>query len=598
MRRLPSRRPHSTSNRAVFLDKDGTLVANVPYNVDPERIRLLPGVAEGLRLLHARGYRLIVISNQPGVAQGFFPEEALGAVEERLWRLFARVGVPLAGFYYCPHHPAGRIVSYTLTCSCRKPNPGLIERAAQEHAIEVSSSWVIGDILDDIEAGRRAGCRTVFIDNGGETEWVLCPTRLPHHSVTSFLAAARLIVQVADLGGADNHTAPFFFSPSHGRGPRPCRRGRVMPEKTPWLSAERILCVRLDTIGDVLMTTPAVRALKESAANRHMTLLTSSAGAAIAPLIPEIDDVIIYDSPWMKATAPRPTSLPEYVMADSLRQSQFDAAVIFTVYSQNPLPAAFLCYLADIPLRLAHCHENPYQLLTHWVPDPEPHRFIRHEVRRQLDLAATVGCRTEDEHLSLRVPRAACLRVQHLLSDLGIGPHLPWVVIHPGATAPSRRYPPEGFATVARRLATESECQILFTGTGAEREVVDNIQTMMGIPSYSLVNQLDLGEMAALLALAPVLVANNTGPVHIAAAVGTPVVDLYALTNPQHTPWAVPHRVLFHDVPCKYCYKSVCPEGHHHCLRLVTPDTIYTAACELLATSHPKPRIHMLEGEC
>lgn len=221
MRRLPSRRLHSPSNRAVFLDKDGTLVANVPYNVDPERIRLLPGVAEGLRLLHARGYRLIVISNQPGVAQGFFPEEALGAVEERLWGLFAQVGVPLAGFYYCPHHPAGRIVSYTLTCSCRKPNPGLIERAAQEHAIEVSSSWVIGDILDDVEAGRRAGCRTVFIDNGGETEWVLCPTRLPHHSVTSFLVAARLIVRVADLGGADNHTAPFPFSPSHGRGPRP-----------------------------------------------------------------------------------------------------------------------------------------------------------------------------------------------------------------------------------------------------------------------------------------------------------------------------------------------------------------------------------------
>ena len=92
----------------------------------------------------------------------------------------------------------------------------------------------------------------------------------------------------------------------------------------------------------------------------------------------------------------------------------------------------------------------------------------------------------------------------------------------------------------------------------------------------------NLDELVAIIAIAPLLIANNTGPVHIAAAVGTPVVDLYALTNPQHTPWGVPHRVLSHDVPCKYCYKSICPEGHHNCLRLITPDSVVRAACELL----------------
>ena len=100
----------------------------------------------------------------------------------------------------------------------------------------------------------------------------------------------------------------------------------------------------------------------------------------------------------------------------------------------------------------------------------------------------------------------------------------------------------------------------------------------MGVPSHSLVARLDLAGLAALLSVAPLLVANNTGPVHVAAAVGTPVVDLYALTNPQHTPWLVNHRALSHDVPCKYCYKSVCPEGHHNCLRLVTPERVVRAA--------------------
>src|SRR3954452_17561658 len=152
-----------------------------------------------------------------------------------------------------------------------------------------------------------------------------------------------------------------------------------------WADARHILCVRLDTIGDVLMTSPALRALKGARPGRRLTLLTSRAGAEAARLVPEIDDYLTYDAPWLKATAPRASSRPEYAMAETLRRGGYQAAVIFTVYSQNPLPTAFLCYLADIPLRLAYCHENPSQLLTDWVGDPEPAQGVRHEVRRQLD---------------------------------------------------------------------------------------------------------------------------------------------------------------------------------------------------------------------
>ncbi len=348
-----------------------------------------------------------------------------------------------------------------------------------------------------------------------------------------------------------------------------------------WSSAENVLCVRLDYMGDVLMTSPALRAVKQSRPGRRVTLLTSPSGAAIAGLIPEIDDVIVYDAPWLKATAPRDSSRPEFEMIERLR-GKFDAAIIFTVYSQNPLPSAMLCYLADIPLRLAHCHENPYQLLTDWVKDGEPEEFVRHEVRRQLDLVATVGYRAEDERMSLRVPADACERVQQLLMTQGVDVTKPWLVIHPGATAPSRRYQPEGFAAAARTLAQERGYQVLFTGSGGERELVEAIRAAMDAPSHSLVDQLSLPELAALISLAPLLISNNTGPVHIASAVGTPVVDLYALTNPQHTPWSVPNRVLFHDVPCKYCYKSVCPLGHNNCLRLVPPDAIVSAVDELM----------------
>ncbi|HSK09625.1 MAG TPA: lipopolysaccharide heptosyltransferase II [Vicinamibacterales bacterium] len=354
-----------------------------------------------------------------------------------------------------------------------------------------------------------------------------------------------------------------------------------------WESAANLLCVRLDALGDVLMTTPAIRALKEGRPDRRVSLLTSPAGAGIARLVPEIDEVIVYEAPWMKATPPRAGIEAEQEMIGRLRAGAFDAAAIFTVYSQNPLPAAFLCYLAGIPRRLAHGHENPYQLLTDWVPDPEPARFVRHEVRRQLDLVAAVGARPEDERMSLAVPPAAAARARAKLAATGLDPSARFVVFHPGASAPSRRYPSEGFAQAARDLVALHECAVVFTGGAGEAELVREIQDGMDAPSFSLVGDLSLAEFAALLRLAPVLVSNNTGPVHIAAAVGTPVVDIYALTNPQHTPWLTRHRVLYHDVPCRYCYKSVCPQGHHDCLRLIAPAAVVAAAVELLDGAAP-----------
>jgi histidinol-phosphate phosphatase family protein len=179
---------------AVFLDKDGTLVEDVPYNVDPNLIRLTDGAMDGLRLLHAAGYLLIVVSNQSGVARGLFVEEALRTVEGRLRALLSAGGVPLAGFYCCPHHPDGMIDRYAVDCGYRKPSPGLLQHAAREHRIDLTRSWMIGDILHDVEAGKRAGCRTVLLDVGHETEWDQTPARTPDLVASGLLDAARLVV--------------------------------------------------------------------------------------------------------------------------------------------------------------------------------------------------------------------------------------------------------------------------------------------------------------------------------------------------------------------------------------------------------------------
>ncbi|MDP8955529.1 MAG: HAD family hydrolase [Actinomycetota bacterium] len=187
---------------AVFLDKDGTLVENLPYNADPAKMRLSPGAAEGIRLIHQAGLRLFVVSNQSGVARGHFPEEALAGVEARLRELMADAGARLAGFYYCPHHAEGRVAKYSVACDCRKPGPGMVLNAARDHAIDLSKSWLVGDILDDVEAGRRAGCRTILVDNGHETEWKTGDDRTPDHTAPDLAEAARIILSASEPAAA------------------------------------------------------------------------------------------------------------------------------------------------------------------------------------------------------------------------------------------------------------------------------------------------------------------------------------------------------------------------------------------------------------
>jgi lipopolysaccharide heptosyltransferase II len=288
-----------------------------------------------------------------------------------------------------------------------------------------------------------------------------------------------------------------------------------------WVGVKKILCLRLDTIGDVLMTTPAFRALKETFTDSQITLMTSSRGAKVGSLVPEVDEMMIYDAPWLKATPQRLNSKMEYKMAEQLRMKHFDAAVIFTVFSQNPLPSALLCYLADIPLRLAHCRENPYQLLTHWVPETDHIDDLRHEVQRQLDLVETIGAITRDTHLSIASPPEQIEDVQALLKRKGLKLDEPWVVIHPGASAPSRRYPPEGFAKAAELLDLAG-IQVVFTGDKSEKKLVHSIQGQITADTHNLAGELSLCDLSALLKIAPLLISNNTGPVHVAAAVGTP----------------------------------------------------------------------------
>jgi D-glycero-D-manno-heptose 1,7-bisphosphate phosphatase len=181
--------------QAVFLDKDGTIIEDIPYNVDIHMIKLMDDVIPGLKKLELAGFRPIIVTNQSGVARGFFKEDDVKRVGRHLGKVLKNNGIHLLDYYYCPHHPDAHLDEYRAVCTCRKPAEGMLLKAKFDHDVDLAKSWFIGDILNDVESGHRAGCRTILINNGHETEWQMTPLRKPYAMVSNFKEAADVILR-------------------------------------------------------------------------------------------------------------------------------------------------------------------------------------------------------------------------------------------------------------------------------------------------------------------------------------------------------------------------------------------------------------------
>lgn len=313
-----------------------------------------------------------------------------------------------------------------------------------------------------------------------------------------------------------------------------------------WEYVKNILVIRADNMGDVIMSSPAIRALKDTFSSK-ITLLTSSMAAGVAPFLPEVDEVIVFDLPWIKS---REAMASEAILTlvQQLKEKMFDGAVIFTVFSQNTMPAAMIAYMAGIPLRLAYSRENPYELLSNWVPDKEPYTYIQHQVLRDLALVKTIGAVTDDNTLRLNISPAAYKVADKKLSAKGVDTQKPWLIFHAGVSEKKREFPPNLWTEAAKKLIREKGFQILFTGSGSEKNLCDALEKTTGDNSFSVGGLFTLEEFISVIEKALIVVSVNTGTIHLCAAVKTPVVVLYAQTNPQHTPWRVPCEVLEFEV--------------------------------------------------
>lgn len=368
-----------------------------------------------------------------------------------------------------------------------------------------------------------------------------------------------------------------------------------------WCSARNILLIRLDNLGDMLLMTPAFHAVKTSLPQARLTLLASPVGAQVGLLNPDIDEVITYQAPWVDPWRKLPhDSAREQDMIARLKACHFDGAIIFTSFRQSALPVAYMCYLADIPLRAAASIDGSGSLLTTRHKHPER---MMHEVERGLDLVGALGMETTERDLVLNVPDESLAEASTLLAHRDMRGHS-LVVVHPGCSMPARTYPWEMYAQVIDRLIEQTGASVVVTGSEDERELVEHIIERIRPPYrdnvFPIAGLLSFPQLCALIQLADLVITNNTGPMHIAAAVKTPVVVLFALTNPpeQWRPWQVSQRLLYHDVSCRICYSRVCPY-QHECLRLVSPQMVVNAAMELLEHDllPHVPKVESVPGE-
>jgi len=343
-----------------------------------------------------------------------------------------------------------------------------------------------------------------------------------------------------------------------------------------WREARNILAIRLDNAGDVIMLGPALRAVKENLPAARITLLASPAGAAAAPLLPWIDEVIVHRAVWQDLGHLPFDPGREWRLVSDLSGRGFDAALVFSSFSQTPHVPGYVCYLAGIPLRAGESKEfGGAALSTCLAPAPDD----LHQVERNLRLVEALGFAPRSRALTVAVPEEAFAGARRLLAGAGLDPDGPYAVLHPGASARARRYPAERLGAAARLLA-ERGLPPLLTGVEKERPQVEAARASAP-DTAALVGAASFAEYAALVARAAVVVCGNTLPLHLADALGTPVVGLYSGTDleSQWRPRAVPHALLRRPTPCHPCYLFDCPIGLP-CLD-IPPDEVAAAALDM-----------------
>jgi ADP-heptose:LPS heptosyltransferase len=344
---------------------------------------------------------------------------------------------------------------------------------------------------------------------------------------------------------------------------------------------EKILLVRMDNLGDVVMLTPAMRALQKAFPETRLTLLASPAGSQMAPLLPWIDETLVWSAVWQDVSGSRPLDpARELELVDLIHEKGFDAALIFTSFSQSPFPPAYCCSLAGVPVRVGFSKEFGGAILTHAGRPPED---SGHQVDRNLALLSLVGIPDDGLQMELDVPADVVIAVDALLTEHGVKQGAAYIVVAPGASCAARRYPLERFALAIDRLHEQTGLPVVILGSQKEQAGFEPLEEAHREPwLVPLAGKTSVGEMVEIIHRAELVIANNSASLHIADAFRVPQVILYSGTEyrSQWMPRFSPAVLLKRETSCSPCYRFDCP-FELECLD-VPPEEVASAALSLI----------------
>lgn len=364
-----------------------------------------------------------------------------------------------------------------------------------------------------------------------------------------------------------------------------------------WLepgTPRRILAVRLDNIGDMVMLSPALASLREAFPAAEITLLATRAGAAVAPLLPALSDVIVTRPIWQElGDTGGFDPARDLALAEELGGRRFDAAFIFTSFAQSPLPPAYLCYLAGIPVRAGATREFAGGVLTHCV---KPLPVEAHQADRNLHLLASVGIAARPPRFELAIPCEAQASARELRAQAGLAANEEYVVLAPGASCAARRYRGDRFAQAGMAIAAEMGRRLLVVGGERDAPIAEAVARRIGPGASSLAGRTSVPELAAIVAGARLVVTNNSGPLHLADAFGVPVVVLYSGTDLE-SQWRARNTaslLLRRKTACSPCYAFECPfDGA--CLD-ISPAEVVSAALRLAPPGKASERVEAMSA--
>src|SRR3990172_8073616 len=535
---------------AVFIDRDGTINEETGYVDSLAKFRLLPGVTEALRRLNESGIPAIVITNQSGVGRGYFSMDFLDTLHNRMMMEFTEQGCRLDGIYICPHHP-------DENCACRKPKPGMLLSAAKENEIILHASYVVGDKMRDIELAHRVGAKGILVLTGyGAEELRNNPpmpqipvgtefNSVPDHVAANLSEAVEWVLGQVKKQSQDVDVATGFSL-----------RSKTAPRR-------RILIVKPSSLGDIIHSLPVLWELRRL-----------YPGAHIGWVVKEVWRDIIADNPLLDEVIVLKKGVGGFLSAvKNIRKAGYDTVIDL----QGLFRSGLMTILsgASEKIGFSNARELAHLFYNHKVAVPPG---IMHAVERYL-LTIEKG---PGERRGLNFPLYVDIEdaewVKGFMTENNLSQDRPLIAVNPSARWEKKRWPISSYAALINQLIQELKAGIIILGSKEDILLAEEISSLVSGRPAVAAGKTSLKTLTALLERVDLLVTNDSGPMHIAAALKTPVVALFGPTNPGLTgPYGDGHIVIRKEMECNPCLRRPCIHGRPLCMEAITIEEVMEA---------------------